>query len=261
MRLKDPNPSDSFWIPGTERGLAEEEHWNHVMSLIGAQRVDCLVSQPSFRNADYVWNDAKLVIELKNLNVELADQPGFADKIVNVVEKSKTQEDADKAAGSIIRSYLKDIICTANKQIKETKRELGFSLYSGIVLIVNSGFATLTFPAASKCFKSIINSRTQFSSVSGLIYVEDIDKPHSEQGMRDYMGLFGTHKMTVSTEASMIMITKAWQMYLANPWLRGSEASSYAIGFEGSRDGSSHWRPSDVRAFLIKRASISGRFS
>ena len=260
MLLKDSNPSDKFWVPGQERGLADEKHWNDLMRLIGAERIDRFVNQ-SFRNADYVWHAEKLVIELKNLTAELADQPGFAGKVVSSIESAQSQEEADRAVGAIIRAYMKDIICSANRQIKETKRELGLSSYTGVLLTINSGFGTLTFPAMSKCIKSIIHSKTQFRSVAGVIYIEDFDKADVMKEATDYIGLFVTYKMNIATEASMLMIIKAWKLYLLNFWLREAPAGMYSIGFEGGRDISRHWKPSDIRAFVFQKfahSTISG---
>jgi hypothetical protein len=249
--LKDPNPTDVFWLPGGTVGLADEKHWNDLMSMIGAERIDRIISQPSFRNADYVWHAGKLVIELKNLNVELAEQPGFANRIMDIVQKAANREEADPQIAAIIRRYLKDIVCSANKQIKCTKRELGLTNYNGIVLVVNSGFSSLSFAAASLCFKSIINSKTQFSSVSGLIYIEDFEKQESQHEVSYYIGQFGTRKMTVDTELSMLMITKGWETYLKNPWLRVADPGKYIIQFEAARVASRHWKPSDVRAYVV----------
>jgi hypothetical protein len=251
MPLKDPTPTDMFWLPGGTLGLSDEEHWNDLMLMIGAERIDRIVAQPSFRNADYVWHAEQLVIELKNLNVDLAEQPGFATKVTDIIQNAESPKEAYPEIAAVIRRYMKDIVCSANKQIKCTKKELGLSSYNGVILIVNSGFSSLSFAAASQCFRSIINSKTQFSSVSGLIYIEDFEKQGIQQEVPYYIGQFGTHKMTVDTELSMLMITKGWETYLKNPWLRVADPGTHAIRFEAARQASRHWKPSDVRAYVV----------
>ena len=111
---------------------------------------------PTFENADYLFHSEKVVAELKCLTEDNTQSPNKLAKIKAAVEqyyadgKIKSTEVSEEAWKSFPRHLQNDfytILTTsiqraadkANRQIRETKEQLGLKDYTGMLLIANDG--------------------------------------------------------------------------------------------------------------------------
>lgn len=122
----------------------------------GGKRVtDLLDSQPSFSNADYYFDEADVVVELKTLKTEFAQTPEHLNKFQQLVDEWSSNGRLSDAAWAgieplpnefvqahlrIIRDQIEGITKKANKQIKVTKEKLSLPVAKGLVLFLNDGF-------------------------------------------------------------------------------------------------------------------------
>jgi len=84
---------------------------------------------------------------------------------------------------AIVRAPLQRIVNKANRQIKETKQELGLVGWRGIIIIVNDGFRGLPPGFVMGLIASILDGKS-YSSTDGFIYqtnyyVELPDNPYA----------------------------------------------------------------------------------
>jgi hypothetical protein len=131
-----------------------ESFFDEFMACIKGRRVDeILSSKVGFANADYQINDANCLIELKTLETNQAEESVFIKKLASLnklpFEKTLTFDNNNHSVpddlfkqflGSIedaIYPRIKKVITKANKQIRETKFNLGLDSHFGIVWIVN----------------------------------------------------------------------------------------------------------------------------
>ena len=63
-----------------ERGIATEPNIDRFVATVGGERFDRLFPNATFQNADFVFRDAKVIIELKILETEFGSTTEFAQK-------------------------------------------------------------------------------------------------------------------------------------------------------------------------------------
>ncbi len=134
--------------------LKMESIFDEFMVCIKGRRVDeILSSKVDFANADYQIEDANCLIELKTLETNQADESVFIKKLSSLnkspfekILKSDNKNSSisddlfNQFLGSIedaIYPRIKKVIIKANKQIRETKINLGLDSHFGVVWIVN----------------------------------------------------------------------------------------------------------------------------
>jgi hypothetical protein len=126
------------------KGVADEAHWNEFALASGGQLVAPLVKSTGVKNADYMFPATQVIADLKVLETEFVRRPGMLEKVNGILNKSMTTDQSLRSLQSeliaILRKPLQRIINTANRQIKETRRELGLSSWSGLIICVNDGF-------------------------------------------------------------------------------------------------------------------------
>ncbi len=202
--------------------VTDELHWNDFVTLIGGELVAPLISQEHVKNADYLFREWGLVVELKMLEEDLTDHPGFCSKISDAIDDNINAENSPNAQthriDKVIERKLDDIIKKANRQIKETKINLHFNSYKGVIILINAGFMALPLNRASDIVRRLIGGR-HYSSVNGVIYIEawatEID---------DEISINASVLMNRSTSKGlvekMLAIWEAWLLYTENPDIR-----------------------------------------
>ena len=166
-----------------ECGVATEPDIDRFIVLVGGERIDASFPNADFENADYVFHDRKIIIELKILETEFESTVPFLKK-----EESLHQEVAKKfGAGPILRGErtfrkfyasrkremyrepLGRIVKKANRQIRETKKALSLKEYRGVLWLVNDNFRQVRTDTAISLLCSCLTSAN--SQVRGLIYI------------------------------------------------------------------------------------------
>ena len=137
-----------------QRGVATEPDIDRFIASLGGERVDRIFPQAKFRNADYVFRDQKIVIELKVLETEFGATQEFLAKEASLHEQMARQFGLGpilraevgparfyaEAKRQLYRAPLGRIIKTANRQLRETRQALASEGYLGVLWLVNDQF-------------------------------------------------------------------------------------------------------------------------
>lgn len=166
-----------------ERGIADEAHIDRFIASIGGERLDVRFPNASFQNADYIFPDKKILIELKVLETEFGATDEFKAKADGLIEdiarnfgfgpivrgeKGPSQFYA-KAKRNLFRAPLGRIVKKANRQLRESKAALSDDGYRGLLWVVNDNFRAVGTELAIHLLCSTLGR--QNSNVDGLIYV------------------------------------------------------------------------------------------
>ena len=170
----------------TMRGIADEEHWVQFISRVGGELVAPFIKRQGIKNADFMFPGARVVLELKVVVTELAHSAQMLAKLdALLVQFPDGFSDLrlQRELFSMLRAPLKRILKTANRQIRETKQELGLVGWRGLIVLVNDGFRGAP-PDLVIGLVSEIMATESYSSCDGLIYqtnhlVELRDNPYA----------------------------------------------------------------------------------
>lgn len=167
----------------SERGIATELNIDRFINLVGGQRLAQMFPNAAFQNADYIFPDSKMIIELKILETEFGSTEPFLKK----EEELHREVAARFGLGPILRGEpgvqkfyagrkrdmyrdpLARITKKANRQIRESKAALADAGYRGLLWLVNDNFRQIGADLAVSLLSSTLIG--QKSSVDGLIYV------------------------------------------------------------------------------------------
>ena len=141
--------------------------------------------QPTFLNADFIFHHEKVVAEFKRIEKDNTDSPNNQAKLNAALErfylegKIKTKEitednwqglpkELHNEVYNITTNSIKGHVEKANKQIKETKANLGLESYKGCLIIVNDGVES--YPPASFLHATFRLVHTHYSGISYIIF-------------------------------------------------------------------------------------------
>lgn len=157
------------------RSIADEPHWNDFVQSFGGQLVAPLIKRQGIQNADYIFPDAKVIAELKILETEFAHSKEMFSKVTALAEKypNVDPDDPTQPLGRellmLLKKPLQRIVNKANRQIKQTKAELGLDEWSGVLICVNDNFRGVP-PAIVIGLIGHILSGTSYKSITAVIY-------------------------------------------------------------------------------------------
>lgn len=164
------------------KSCADENTFNDFVESVGGQRIDTLHPKLNFPNADYVFPDEKVIIELKTLETEVQNTDQFREKMGIVHRKlyakyrktplaldPKVTAEYLKAFIELFRAPLARIVKKANSQIKSTKQNLNYADYQGILLLVNDSLKELPPRLILATLARILNGSS--SSIRAMIYL------------------------------------------------------------------------------------------
>lgn len=167
------------------RGISDEQHWQEFVVRFGGELVAPLITRPGVKNADFLFREQRIIAELKILETEFLENENVAAKVARAFEASE-MDDAyplERELDRIFKAPLQRIINKANRQIKETKLELGLTGWRGLLILVNDGFRGLPPGLVMGLCANILNGKN-YSSCNGFIYqtnhcVELPDDPYA----------------------------------------------------------------------------------
>ena len=135
----------------------EEFFTEFVKSMEGKTVIDKIGKQPAFANADYVFEKENILIELKCLEKDLFSEKDFdrnerlfdkwlsegklkkVDIIPIMLVKKAIPFECLEELLQLCRNTLQTIIKKANRQLRETKKEIGNEKTEKVLLICNDG--------------------------------------------------------------------------------------------------------------------------
>lgn len=171
------------------RSIADEPHWDTFVQSVGGEPVSPLIQRHGVKNADYLFRSDKVIAELKVLETEFAHSREMLARVDALVAKYP-DIDPDDPFQPLRRELLQElkkplqrIINTANRQIKETKAELGLHDHRGVLICVNDNFRGAP-PGLVMGLIGHILSGTSYKSITAVIYqtnhyVELIESPYA----------------------------------------------------------------------------------
>lgn len=172
------------------KGVADEPNWQEfVLGLGGGELVAPLIARQGIKNADFLFRQARVVAELKVLETEFLDTESVRQKVVDAFNRYAGVGPEEQGSPlrrellGIFKAPLQRIVNKANRQIKETKQELGLVGWRGIIIIVNDGFRGLPPGFVMGLIGSILAGKS-YSSTDAFIYqtnhyVELADNPYA----------------------------------------------------------------------------------
>lgn len=149
-----------FWKDGPHDPIKVEATWRDFVRTIGGTVVDDVMPQPlEIENADFVFLDASVVAELKEIETEFSAAPAFRKGFDMLMHKLVTEDPewrpilfggtAQQPAWftsefvRLFRPPISRILKKANRQLRETKAHFGIDAPMGILLLVNDGFTSI----------------------------------------------------------------------------------------------------------------------
>lgn len=164
------------------KSCANEPTFDRFVERVNGCRIDVLHPSPGVENADYIFKQDEVIIELKTIENELGNTEQFREKM-NVLNRKvynrfkKTPAAMDpvvtveylKGFIDLHRAPLARIVKKANSQIKSTKSNFGYESYSGVLLLVNDGLKELPPRAMLSTLGRILNGSC--SSIRALVYL------------------------------------------------------------------------------------------
>jgi hypothetical protein len=163
---------------------AESFFAEFVLKFGGELICDLLPPSPSFDNADYLFRENSVVAELKCLQTDFPQLQLYKDKFAELqkswISESKISfgmiwgnepppEELKYQYVRLFRKRIQRILEKANKQIKETKLNLGFDSSQGLLIIINDGLYGLPSVTTVALISSILVHH--FSSIDGFVYL------------------------------------------------------------------------------------------
>lgn len=175
-----------FWDVGPHDPIPVESTWKKFVNSANGKVVsDILPSAPNFNNADFIFSDAKVVCELKEIQTEFLEteraykgvkdlherlfieNPKWKPKILGGTEGYPPwfiEEFFRLARPSIAR-----IIKKANIQIRETKEHFSINEPTGVLIFVNDGFTAFPVDIVAALCGDILTQT--YSSIDCFLYL------------------------------------------------------------------------------------------
>lgn len=175
-----------FWQGGAHFPVPVEGTWRDFVRSVNGSIVEDLIPQPrQFQNADFLFADDSVVAELKEIETEFSLSPSF-EKGFDQLMQRLVEEQPDwrptlfggdgiypdwfhREFIRIFRPPLSRILKKANSQIKETKAKFSISSPTGVLLLVNDGFTSIS-PFLIRALACDILSNS-YSSIDALVYL------------------------------------------------------------------------------------------
>lgn len=179
--MSDAPATDVDW--SKEKGIANEPTIRRFVASVGGRLVDEVHPKPSFENADFLFPDAKVVIELKILETEFGRTEEFEAKLMalakNVAVKfglgpflrqeGEAGEAYRKGLLELFRPPLARITKKASRQIRGTCQALNLQDYKGLLWCVNDNFRELSPTTVTGLLGRILTGSG--SALDGVVYM------------------------------------------------------------------------------------------
>lgn len=176
----------NFWDIGPHNPLPVEETLNQFIDYTGGKIVSrILPKSPTFENADYVYTQEQVVLELKEIETEFADTETFKNKYIKIIERLLDEDPNWRPSllGGIssfpqwffnefirlVRPNISRILKKANRQLRDTKNYFGFKKPYGVLIFVNDGFTGMTPDLVYALASDLLS--TSYSSIDCFLYL------------------------------------------------------------------------------------------
>jgi len=175
-----------FWDIGPHDPIPVELTWQEFVRRVGGNVVSDLVREPrSFENADFLFPEARVVAELKEIKTEFASSDAFNHGFDRLMHRLMAEDPGWKPllfGGSgnnpkwfnrefvrLSRPSVSRILKKANRQLRETKEHFGIQSATGVILMVNDGFTGIGPDMVLALAANLLQH--SFSSIDCLVYL------------------------------------------------------------------------------------------
>jgi hypothetical protein len=163
-----------------------EPLWQQFVRSLGGLVVHDLIPEPhDFQNADFAFVDQGVIAELKEIETEFSSTAAFRDGFKTLMHRLFTEQPDWRPAllggdGKVpgwfppelvrlCRPPLSRILKKANRQLRETKVHFGVTSETGVLLLVNDGFTSISPEfVRAQVSELLLHS---YSSISCCIYM------------------------------------------------------------------------------------------
>ena len=175
-----------FWQGAPSAPVPVEPLWQEFVRTLGGIVVQDVIPEPrNFQNADFAFPDQGVIAELKEVETEFSGTASFLSGFKKSMDRLLTERPewrpnlfgGDGKIPSwftpeivrLCRPPLSRILKKANRQIRETKLHFGVTSQTGVLLLVNDGFTSIS-PELIRAQVSelLLNS---YSSISCCVYL------------------------------------------------------------------------------------------
>lgn len=162
-----------------------EKLMNEFVKRAGGKLVSELISaSPDFENADYVFKEENVLIELKCLQTDFPQSNSFGKKIIDLYKQwlvkqevtlnmlfdtSKLPRNKRIYLNKLYAEPLRRIIKKANRQLRSTEQRLLLSDTKKLLIMVNDGLYSFEPPLLISMICNIL--QREFSSIDGFVYM------------------------------------------------------------------------------------------
>lgn len=203
--------------------LPAEPTFDSFVASVGGIRVSAVVGQsPTFRNADYYFRSAEVIVELKTIEEDFPRLPEYEEKFVKLRADQihrglatwggviRMEPPSPEALNEILRLYrprLNRMLDKANTQLKETKQALSVPNATGLVIVANDRLRSLEPYFVVHLLANILMSR--FSAIDGFVYVtlnQYVDLRGSDLANLLWVRSTATRHLTRSWSSSIVLV-------------------------------------------------------
>ena len=175
-----------FWDVGPHAPLDVEATWREFVQGGGGSIVEDLLPNPrTFENADFLFQDAAVIAELKEVATEFGSSAAFAAGFDKLMSKVLLENPGWKPAlfggreplpdwfgyefVRLFRPPISRILKKANRQLRDTKAHFKVAEATGTLLFVNDGFTGIgPEPVRALAANLLQNS---YSSIDCFVYL------------------------------------------------------------------------------------------
>lgn len=175
-----------FWDIGPHDPLPVEPTWQEFVQLSGGEVVSRLLPEPrTFENADFIFKNAGVLAELKEIETEFSKSEAFHkgfDELMNRVLAEDPDWKPLLFGGSgkysawfhaefvrLFRPPISRVLKKANRQLRDTKEHFEIHSATGILILSNDGFTAIG-PELVRALAAQLLVHS-YSSIDCLVYI------------------------------------------------------------------------------------------
>jgi hypothetical protein len=211
-----------------KRGIATEPNIDRFVTSVGGERVVKRLPNAMVPNADYIFEQERVIVELKILETEFGETVPFKKKqsaiCRQVASKFSFGEIVRWENGpaefyalrmlELFRAPLSRVAKKANKQVKQTKIALNDNSYRGVLWLVNDNFREVGFDLIFCTMCRILNGAN--SQIRALIYVTNhfVRVPDNDYANLLWVPVYANHEQDKGLPEFVNWLGTEWHNFI-----------------------------------------------
>jgi len=161
--------------------LASERLFDLAVERYGGHRTNAITAiVAGFENADWVFEDQRIIVEHKAIETEVTRTSKFQSEYERLITATPRAARSGYALGKAIQPFLAQIAKKANRQIRSTARRLNWEPHYGLLILSNRDFTSLPPGLIVSVLGDVL--LRHYSEITAFIYITDhyVDVPGSD---------------------------------------------------------------------------------